>query len=343
MFFASWIPAYLSIDLLTEILAEQAREAYVHTRDELYAVIPASDELPDPLGDRKLLNQIRVDIPRTSPIDGVTYFKHVNWLFGQPHIQQAMEHVCYVWSKEHADTGYFQGFSDLVVPFFVVFSVTFASPDGLMALSTGRARKAEQLSQLDWDSLEADTYWCLCRMLRMLPADPNNPPVPPPTRTMKTNSTPCSSASSSADLPPSSASPLSPSSPASTLIPAAVTSRPAIQTYVSYLAVLSQSAFVVMICFLYFFYQLAASALDDLAAGLLADEAAIHAVRSEDWMALHRGLALRCLWGIPGLSAVRGVLPTASHPGINAMIKTVREVVAFYDAELCAHCLFIYV
>ena len=77
-----------SLLAITYAIAEQAREAYVYKRDKFYSIIPSSDDLPDPHGDRNLLSQIRVDIPRTNPIDGVTYFKHVNWLFGQAHVQQ---------------------------------------------------------------------------------------------------------------------------------------------------------------------------------------------------------------------------------------------------------------
>ena len=208
-----------------------------------------------------------------------------------------MEHVCYVWAKQHPDTGYFQGFSDLVVPFFVVFSVTFASPDGLMALSSGRARRADVLSQLDWDSLEADTYWCLCRMLRMLPADLN---APPPSVTLLRGGSSSSSSSSSASSSSSNSS-LSSSSLTTASPP------PSNRTT-------------------------ADSLVDDPSAPT--DEAAIDAARSEDWHAMHNGLSLRCLWGVQGLAQIRGVLPTASHPGIHAMVRMVREVVAFYDPKL---------
>ena len=265
---------------------EQAREAYVSTRDKFYAETPMAEHLPDPRGDRNLLSQIRVDIPRTNPIDGITYFKHVNWLFGQTHVQEAMEHVCFVWAKQHPETGYFQGFSDLVVPFFVVFSVTFASPDGLMALSSGRARRADVLSQLDWDSLEADTYWCLSRMLRSLPPEhPHADPSPVPSKP---------AAKSSAPATP----------------PALPTPPPRTRGFTS------------------------SGLVDDEHAS--DDEAAIQAAYDEAWHAMHSGLALRCLWGVPGLAQVRGSLPTASHAGIHAIVKTVRDVVAFYDPKLCA-------
>eukprot|EP00033_Pygsuia_biforma_P002524 GCRY01002795.1.p1 GENE.GCRY01002795.1~~GCRY01002795.1.p1 ORF type:complete len:478 (+),score=106.33 GCRY01002795.1:265-1698(+) len=101
--------------------------------------------------ERAILVQIRKDLPRTNPEYPV--FQH-------PEIQNSLERVLFIWSVRHPASGYVQGMNDLATPLFLAFlsEHTAVSEDGrevdLLALT------AAQLQQV-----EADSYWCLTRLL----------------------------------------------------------------------------------------------------------------------------------------------------------------------------------
>lgn len=102
-----------------------------------------------PDDDDSTAKQIRVDIPRTSP--GLPLFSH-------PRMQSLMERVLYIWSVRHPASGYVQGINDLVTPFIVVLlaSEIEAPLDDV---------NVDLIEDRILQTIEADTYWCLTKML----------------------------------------------------------------------------------------------------------------------------------------------------------------------------------
>ena len=96
--------------------------------------------------------QIHIDIPRMSPVVS---------LFHQRTVQEIFERILYVWAIRHPASGYVQGINDLVTPFFLVFLQDFcAEKKDLCALNLSKELSAEDLL-----AIEADSYWCLSRVL----------------------------------------------------------------------------------------------------------------------------------------------------------------------------------
>ena len=96
------------------------------------------------------LRQVAVDVPRTAP--GVPFF-HL------PQMQKILERILYIWGVRHPASGYVQGINDLATPFLAVFaSEKMESED--MATWT-----LEALPESDLLDIEADCYWCLCKLL----------------------------------------------------------------------------------------------------------------------------------------------------------------------------------
>ena len=107
------------------------------------------------LGDRtshegETMRQIKVDLPRTSPD---TPF------FQQPPIQRIMERILYIWSIRHPASSYVQGINDLLTPVLLVCMSAFV-PDALRC-DVIALESSEDILQ----SVEADAYWCLTKLL----------------------------------------------------------------------------------------------------------------------------------------------------------------------------------
>lgn len=117
-----------------------------------------------------LLRSILVDLPRTLP--------HMKLLHeGQVHA--ALERVLFVWSVRHPASSYVQGMNDLAAALFIAFLSPHASPydeqlpapsdtaDGSEATAGTTSRQGDCGTSLpaDLDQVEADVYWCLCRLL----------------------------------------------------------------------------------------------------------------------------------------------------------------------------------
>ncbi|ODQ64281.1 RabGAP/TBC [Nadsonia fulvescens var. elongata DSM 6958] len=100
--------------------------------------------------DQTMWHQISIDIPRTSP--GIK-------LFGYPSTQQAMERILYLWAIRHPASGYVQGINDLVTPLFMTFLSAYVDTDDL------RSYDPAQLPKTVLDTVEADTLWCLTKLL----------------------------------------------------------------------------------------------------------------------------------------------------------------------------------
>ncbi|XP_063685802.1 TBC1 domain family member 22B-like [Bolinopsis microptera] len=96
-----------------------------------------------------LYHQIHIDIPRTNP--AIALFQHMK-------VQEAFERILYIWAYRNPGSGYVQGINDLVTPFYVVFLGQYVE---------GEVETAD-ISHLTDETLantEADTYWCLSKLL----------------------------------------------------------------------------------------------------------------------------------------------------------------------------------
>lgn len=101
--------------------------------------------------DEAIWHQISIDVPRTNP--------HIE-LYGYEATQRSLERILYVWAVRHPASGYVQGINDLVTPFWQVFLGTYITdPDIESGMDPG------QLPRAVLDAVEADTFWCLTKLL----------------------------------------------------------------------------------------------------------------------------------------------------------------------------------
>ena len=80
--------------------------------------------------------------------------------FQQSTVQDIFERILFIWAHRHPASGYVQGMNDLVTPFFVVFltqHVQFGQPIEQFDLAS--------LDPTSLDALEADSYFCVSRLL----------------------------------------------------------------------------------------------------------------------------------------------------------------------------------
>ncbi|KAF5389371.1 hypothetical protein D9757_004261 [Collybiopsis confluens] len=99
--------------------------------------------------DQQIWHQIEIDVPRTRP--GVRL-----WMHGAT--QRSLERILYVWAIRHPASGYVQGINDLVTPFFQVFLSAYIDSDP-------EEFDPAILSKNVLDAIEADSFWCLSRLL----------------------------------------------------------------------------------------------------------------------------------------------------------------------------------
>lgn len=101
--------------------------------------------------DKAIWHQIKIDVPRTNS---------KSKLFGSDATHRSLERILYLWAVHHPASGYVQGINDLVTPFFEVFLSEYV----------GKSTKMDdfdpaKLPESALSSVEADTYWCLTKML----------------------------------------------------------------------------------------------------------------------------------------------------------------------------------
>ena len=131
---------------------ERRRQALARKRKEYtdsvatYFDIAESDRSDE---EAQLLRQIIVDLHRTCPMMP---------LFHQPGVQKLMERILYIWSIRHPASGYVQGMNDLLTPLFLVCLSPYAQHD-LMSCDVAQISESVMLDT------EADTYWCLTKLL----------------------------------------------------------------------------------------------------------------------------------------------------------------------------------
>lgn len=101
--------------------------------------------------DEAVWHQISIDIPRTCP--------HIP-LYGYEATQRSLERILYVWAIRHPASGYVQGINDLATPFWQVFLGMYITD-----LNVESGMDPGQLPRPVLDAVEADTYWCLTKLL----------------------------------------------------------------------------------------------------------------------------------------------------------------------------------
>lgn len=97
------------------------------------------------------LRQVAVDVPRTAP--EVSFFH-------QPRIQKSLERILFIWGIRHPASGYVQGINDLATPFLAVFTSEMMGAEPNM-----ESWNMDLISDGDILDIEADSYWCLCKLL----------------------------------------------------------------------------------------------------------------------------------------------------------------------------------
>ncbi|XP_071514011.1 TBC1 domain family member 22B isoform X2 [Panulirus ornatus] len=95
--------------------------------------------------------QIHIDIPRMSPLVP---------LFQQTIVQEMFERILYIWAIRHPASGYVQGINDLVTPFFIVFLHEVVPKEENLD-----TYDVEQVSEEDRAVVEADSFWCMSKLL----------------------------------------------------------------------------------------------------------------------------------------------------------------------------------
>lgn len=101
--------------------------------------------------DEAIWHQISIDVPRTNP--------HIE-LYSYEATQRSLERILYLWAVRHPASGYVQGINDLVTPFWQVFlGIYIGDPDIESGMDPG------QLPKSVLDAVEADSFWCLTKLL----------------------------------------------------------------------------------------------------------------------------------------------------------------------------------
>lgn len=101
--------------------------------------------------DEALWHQISIDVPRTNP--------HIP-LYQYEATQRSLERILYVWALRHPASGYVQGINDLATPFWQVFLSTYITD-----FNIDKGMDPGQLPRPLLDAVEADTFWCLSKLL----------------------------------------------------------------------------------------------------------------------------------------------------------------------------------
>lgn len=147
--------------------------------------------------DRQLYHQINIDVKRTNPSIK---------LYADAQVQKSLRKILYLWAIRHPASGYVQGINDLVTPFFHIFLHNYIwqlqkkaeamqsqqkesdyeelfipgllDPkdeieaeflnDPQLLRTTLNNLDTSKVSPRAWSVIEADTYWCLTRLLETI-------------------------------------------------------------------------------------------------------------------------------------------------------------------------------
>ncbi|KAG7894715.1 hypothetical protein KL905_002427 [Ogataea polymorpha] len=133
---------YLPVNSATrESVLRRKRKEYTNSMTQLFRAEK----------DQAVWHQISIDIPRTNPTIKLYSFEST---------QRSLEKVLYLWAVRHPASGYVQGINDLATPFYQIFLSAYLCDHVDM-----EAFNTNQLPQELVNCIEADTYWCLTKVL----------------------------------------------------------------------------------------------------------------------------------------------------------------------------------
>lgn len=183
------------LDGLSDANAASMFEGTETPRNESSTLLPASNNRDNSVNkEKQLQHQIKIDVKRTNPTIP---------LFGYEATQTSLRKILYLWSIRHPASGYVQGINDLCTPFYQIFlsnyiwqlqkkkacegnkEEDFSSlfvPGLIDEAGDDESERAiledPSLSSITWQNfdtsrlsqrvasiIEADTYWCLSRLL----------------------------------------------------------------------------------------------------------------------------------------------------------------------------------
>eukprot|EP01127_Copromyxa_protea_P023949 TRINITY_DN921_c0_g1_i3.p1 TRINITY_DN921_c0_g1~~TRINITY_DN921_c0_g1_i3.p1 ORF type:complete len:399 (-),score=49.07 TRINITY_DN921_c0_g1_i3:40-1236(-) len=135
------------------------RRSYLRLVERYYSGLNVVDDDGSEISN--LLHIVKVDVERTHPNNYLNLFHHQA-------IKDALNRILFIWSKENAHISYFQGLNDLVTPFLIVFLVSRFG--GLTDFNNEYIQNSHFKAHLKTylPSIEADTYWCLTKMMNDL-------------------------------------------------------------------------------------------------------------------------------------------------------------------------------
>ncbi|KAJ3074312.1 GTPase-activating protein [Podochytrium sp. JEL0797] len=122
--------------------------AQKRTEYEDYVLQQFSEEGKSGL-DPALVHQVHIDVLRTNSTIR---------LYQSEVIRESLERILYIWAIRHPASGYVQGINDLATPFYQVFLQSYV-PDDV------ETTDVSHISKTTLAEVEADTYWCLTRLL----------------------------------------------------------------------------------------------------------------------------------------------------------------------------------
>ncbi|CCK72813.1 GTPase-activating protein GYP1 KNAG_0L01940 [Huiozyma naganishii CBS 8797] len=102
-------------------------------------------------------HQIEIDLPRTNPSIPLYQFKSV---------QHSLQKILYLWAIRHPASGYVQGINDLVTPFYQIFLTEYLPASQIDEVAN--RDPAMYMSEEQTVQLEADTFWCLTKLLEQI-------------------------------------------------------------------------------------------------------------------------------------------------------------------------------
>eukprot|EP01126_Amoeba_proteus_P052792 TRINITY_DN6406_c0_g1_i1.p1 TRINITY_DN6406_c0_g1~~TRINITY_DN6406_c0_g1_i1.p1 ORF type:complete len:466 (-),score=61.71 TRINITY_DN6406_c0_g1_i1:64-1461(-) len=132
---------------------EKQRNSYVNLREKYFSSVSLKED--------SLHGIVMADVMRTHP-DG--FYK----VFHNSLIQESLTRILYIWSKENVEVSYFQGLNDLASIFFLVFMANrFGALSDYENEIESNLLFSQELTTL-LPLVEADTYWCLSKMMNQL-------------------------------------------------------------------------------------------------------------------------------------------------------------------------------
>lgn len=102
--------------------------------------------------ERTTLNQIKVDIPRTS----------ISILRDQ-RVTKLFQSILFIWAVRHPASGYVQGMNDILLPFFICFILPYYPTISLNDFST--LNNIDIIDDESLNNIEADCFWCFSRLM----------------------------------------------------------------------------------------------------------------------------------------------------------------------------------